>query len=78
MFTDTDAKRLDTPNAKFGGYDGAIWDDPDATGLGVARVIRFAFLKDGVVFTGKINFGEGYTEDDVTAVQQILKTITPY
>lgn len=78
LFTDTDAKRVDTPNAKFGDYDGAIWEDPDATGLGVVRVIRFAFLRDSIAFTGKIHFGEGYTEEDVAAVCQILTTITPY
>ena len=78
LFTDTDAKRLDTPNAKFGDYDGAIWEDPDATGLGVVRVIRFAFLRDDIAFTGKIHFGEGYTEDDIATVREILATITPY
>lgn len=74
----TDAERLDNPNANFGGYDGATWEDPGGVGLGVARVIVFAFVKDGVVFRGRINFGEGYSEDDVATVRQILATITPY
>jgi len=76
--SEADAERLDTPNAEFGGYDGVIWEDPDSVGLGVARVMVFAFLKDGVVFRGRINFGEGYTEADVATVRQILATITPY
>jgi len=76
--SEADAERLDAPNAEFGGYDGAMWEDPDSVGLGVARVMVFAFLKDEVVFRGRINFGEGYTEDDVATVRQILDTITPY
>jgi hypothetical protein len=76
--SEADAERLETPNAEFGGYEGAIWEDADSVGLGVARVMVFAFLKDDVVFRGRINFGEGYTEDDVATVRQILGTITPY
>jgi hypothetical protein len=77
-FSEQDAQRLASPNAQFGTYGGVIWDDPDAAGLGVARVIRFAFVRDNLIFSGRVNFGEGYSESDLMVVRQILGTITPY
>lgn len=72
---------LDSPNARFGTYGGAIWENPEdpEIGEGVVRIIRFAFARsEGLFFGGQVNFGEGYTEADVETVYRILKTITPY
>ncbi len=66
-----------TPNASFGEYRGTIWEQ-DLHEEGVAKVMFFAFRRDAVLFRGRIHFGEGYQDSQVTTVRQILSTITPY
>jgi hypothetical protein len=72
---------LDAPNASFGRYPGAIWEEP-AGGEGLARIVHTAFVKDGILFKMLGNFGDGLSDADVGAevalVEQILATITPY
>jgi hypothetical protein len=72
--------RLNTPNFDFGGYPGVVWDDAPDEGL--ARVIRAAFAKDGVVYEVRIQIAGGRSAAEVDAdaemADEILRSITPY
>jgi hypothetical protein len=68
------------PNTFFGEYPGAIWEELSQADkeYGGANTVHFAFRRGEVVFNGKANLREGYSESDLTTVYQIFNTITPY
>jgi len=67
-------------NAQFGSISGAVWEEPGEEGL--ARVIYAAFVRDGILFTIRVNLGLGttaaQTQADADAALAMITTITPY
>jgi hypothetical protein len=74
-------QRLRTPNARFGEYVGATWDD--GPGEGLAHSFFGAFVKDGVLYEIQANIEDDgrstpEIDADLARVTQILASIAPY
>ncbi len=73
-------KHLQAPNATFGGFPGAIWDE--GPGEGLSHMIYAAFRKEAVVYVITINIADdadvAAIEADLKTVTALLATVTPY
>jgi hypothetical protein len=74
-------ERLGSPNTNFGGLPGVIWEE--GSGEDLARVIRAAFIKDGVLFEAYAGIKADYpTQSSIDAaaadVTTIINSMRPY
>lgn len=72
---------LASPNFVFGGYAGALWEEP--AGEGLANISNAAFARDGVVYEIRVHVGDGGRSpreigSDMEIVGRILASIAPY